>query len=222
MGAGPGGAPGPGDEGFADLSDIFADLFGSRPRDGRAQGFHSPGQRGRDLRYRLDVDFLDAARGAKKRVTMPDGRSLDITIPAGLEDGQTLRLKGQGEGGVGAGQAGDVYVEVKVTPHDIFERDGLDIHVEAPVTLKEAVLGGKITVPTISGDVAVTVPKGANSGAVLRLRGRGLKPTSGDMVGDQFVTLKIVLPEGGDQELEDFVRQWSGGDAKPRKHFAGV
>lgn len=228
--AGPFGASeGPGE--FSDLSDLFADLFGARGgnAEGRGSdagtgrgGFRGAPTRGRDLRYRLEVEFLEAALGARKRVTMPDGRSLDIAIPAGLDDGQTLRLRGQGEPGPGGGQAGDVYVEVTVRPHRIFERDGNDVHLEAPITLKEAVLGGKITVPTIDGDVAVTVPRGANSGTVLRLRGRGVSPKEGAS-GDQFVKLKIVLPEGGDPDLEAFVKGWSGGaDQEPRRHFAGV
>ena len=166
-------------------------------------------------------------RGGKKRVTMPDTRVLDLNIPAGLEDGQTLRLRGQGEPGPGGGQPGDVYVEVRVRDHPLFERDGLDIHIEAPITLTEAVLGGKITVPTIEGDVAVSVPRGANSGTVLRLKARGVSPpkgaSKGERPGDQFVKLRIVLPEGGDPELEEFVKQWKGGAAHaPRKRFAGV
>ena len=212
--AGPGGGPGAGAS-FEDLSDIFSDLFGAR-RGGGPQT-----SRGRDVRYRLEVDFLDAARGEKKRVTMPDNRTLDLAIPAGVEDGQTLRLRGQGEKGPGG--AGDVYVEVKVKPHSFFERKGEDIHVDAPISLKEAVLGGKITVPTISGDVSVTVPKNTSSGAVLRLRGRGVAKSKSGVAGDQYVKLKIVLPEGGDAELEEFVKNWKTGAAqKARKNFAGV
>lgn len=178
--------------------------------------------RGRDVKYRLEVDFLDAVNGAKKRVTMPDGKPLDLSIPAGLEDGQTLRLRGQGEPGAGGGPAGDVYVDISVKPHPIFERDGDDITIEAPISLKEAVLGGKITAPTIAGDVAITVPKNSSSGAVLRLKGRGVS-RDGKKAGDQYVKLKIVLPEGGDPELEEFVRSWGGGAAHaPRKHFAGA
>ena len=205
---------------FDDLGDIFADLFG-RGRAG-AQGFEQAGAlRGRDLKYRIEVDFLDAARGAKKRVTMADGRALDIAIPAGVDNGRTLRLKGQGEPGVSGGPSGDVLVEISVKAHPLFERDGDDIHIEAPISLKEAVLGGKITAPTIAGEVAITVPKNSSSGAVLRLKGRGVK-RDGAKAGDQYVKLKIVLPEGGDRELEEFVKGWSGGEAKPRRHFAGV
>ena len=203
---------------FDDLGDIFADLFGR----GRTAGAQAGAMRGRDVKYRLEVDFLDAARGRTKRVTMPDGRQLDVTIPAGVEEGQTLRLRGQGEPGVAGGPAGDVYVEIAVKPHPVFERDGDDIHIEAPITLTEAVLGGKITAPTIAGDVAITVPKNSSSGAVLRLKGRGVA-REGKAPGDQYVKLKIVLPEGGDPELEAFVKGWRGGERQaPRKHFAGV
>ncbi len=212
--SGPGGGPGAGAS-FEDLSDIFSDIFGAR----QARAQNSAPSRGRDVRYRLEVDFLDAVNGAKKRVTMPDGKTLDLAIPAGLEDGQTLRLKGQGEKGPGG--AGDVYVEVKVKPHPLFERKGDDIHLESPITLKEAVLGGKITAPTIAGDVSVNVPKNSSSGTVLRLKGRGAPKKSGG-AGDQYVKLKIVLPEGGDKELEDFVKKWKGADQKTRKDYAGA
>jgi len=219
-GYGHGHGPGPGaGASFDDLSDIFSDIFGAR-RAG-AQGGARGGARGGDVRYRMEVDFLEAAAGAKKRVTMPDGRTLDLAIPPGLEDGQTLRLRGQGERG--AGGAGDVYVEVKVSTHPDFERRGADIHVEAPISLRQAVLGGKITASTINGDVSVTIPKNSSSGAVLRLRGRGIAGSKGGVAGDQYVKLKIVLPEGGDEELEAFVRQWKAGADKPaRKHFAGA
>ncbi len=206
---------------FDDLSDIFSDLFGGTQRRGAGQsagmgagmGGGFAGARARDTRYRLEIEFLEAANGATKRVTMPDERTLDIIIPPGIEDGQTLRLKGQAD--AASGLAGDVYVEVKVRPHPQFERDGADIHAEVPISLKEAVLGGKITVETISGDVSVSVPKNSSSGAVLRLKGRGAADGKGGK-GDHYVKLKIVLPEGGDAELEDFVRRWKGANVSIR------
>lgn len=223
-GAGPGGfqsgyAGGFANKGdFDDLGDIFADLFGR----GRTAGAQAGAMRGRDMKYGLEIDFLDAARGGAKRVTMPDGRQLDVTIPAGVETGQTLRLRGQGEAGVAGGPQGDVLVEISVKAHPVFEREGDDIHIEAPVTLSEAVLGGKITAPTIAGDVSISIPKNSSSGAVLRLKGRGVA-REGKPPGDQYVKLKIVLPEGGDAELEAFVRTWRGGERQaPRKHFADV
>ncbi len=207
--AAPGGGPGAGAS-FDDLSDIFADLFGGPRAETQA--------RGRDLRYRLDVEFLDALQGATKRVTMPDSRVLDLVIPAGLEEGHTLRLRGQGEAGEAGGAAGDVYVETRILTHDVFEREGTDIHVEVSISLTEAVLGGKITVPTIDGDVTVTVPKSANSGTTLRLRGRGVKAGKDGDHGDQYVKLRIVLPEKADPALEEFVKGWDAGKGfNPRK-----
>jgi len=143
---GPRGGARPGEEfGF---SDIFSDLFGAGRR---GEGASSFGMRGRDVRYTLEVDFLEAATGAKKRVTMPDGGVLDITVPEGVADGQTLRLKGQGAAGPRGGEAGDALVEIKVRQHALFKRSGDDIVLELPVTLDEAVLGAKIEVQTISG-----------------------------------------------------------------------
>jgi DnaJ-class molecular chaperone len=215
-GFGPGYAGAGGSANFDDLGDIFADLFGGGPKGHRDR----TGPRGRDLRYRLEIDFLDAVNGATKRATMPDGRELDISIPAGIDDGQTLRLKGQGERAASGGVAGDVYVEVKIKPHPVFRREGGDIHIELPITLKEAVLGGKVTAPTVTGDVAVTVPKMTSSGAILRLKGRGA-PKGKGVRGDQFVKLRIVLPEDSDLDLEEFVKRWKGGDRQAaKKHFA--
>jgi DnaJ-class molecular chaperone len=186
---------------FGDLGDIFSDLFG------RGQG---PGGavhgRGGDIGYRLDVDFMDAARGAATRVRMADGRMLDVRIPPGVRNGQVLRLAGQGWPGHGDGKPGDALIEIHVGPHPAFRRDGLDIHLELPVALDEAVLGAKVDVPTIHGRVSMGIPKGSNSGRVLRLRGRGIH--AGDREGDQLVTLRIVLPRTIDADLETFLREW--------------
>ena len=210
------GGPGAGAS-FDDLGDIFSDIFGHGQR--RTAGRSGP-EKGEDLRYRLEIDFLDAANGGKKRVTMPDGRVLDLSVPAGVNQGQTLRLRGQGEQGFAGGVRGDVYVELQVRDHGVFTREGNNIHLEAPISLREAVLGAKITVPTISGDVVVSVPKNSSSGAVLRLRGRGISPAKGTP-GDQFVALRIMLPEKPDKELEAFVDKWRGGvDPDVRKGFA--
>jgi DnaJ-class molecular chaperone len=191
-----------------ELDDLFA-MFGQGARGGRAgRGGRTLRMPGEDQHFVLTVDFLEALNGAKKRLGFPPDRSLDVTIPPGLRDGQTLRLKGQGGEGIGGGPKGDALIEVHVTPHPLFRRDGDDIRIDLPVTLAEAALGGKISVPTPSGAVTMTVPENSNSGTVLRLKGKGAaKPGGGH--GDQYVTLKVVLPEGGDAELAEFLRGWS-------------
>ncbi len=191
---------------FEDLSDVFSDLFGARAqaRTGRAQGFAA---RGADVRYHLDVDFKDAVLGAKRAVPLPDGSAIDLTIPAGVRDGQALRLRGKGQPGMGGGPAGDAYVEIGVRPHKIFTRDGNDIEVEVPIAFDEAVLGARIEVPTLSGKVSMGVLKGAFSGQRLRLKGKGVKPAKG-AVGDQYVRLKIVTPAKPDTEMEAIAQRW--------------
>lgn len=190
-------------EDFEDVSDVFADLFGRR-----GAGSRTVRMRGGDVAYRMEVDFLEAVNGAKKRVTMPDGNSLDVTIPPGIADGQVLRLKGKGAPGIGGGPPGDALVEVSVRPHPLFERHGNDILVELPIGIDEAVLGAKVEVPAISGRVRVSVPKGASSGQMLRLKGKGVKAAPGRPAGDQLVRLKIVLPRTIDPELADFMARW--------------
>ncbi|HKX09442.1 MAG TPA: J domain-containing protein [Stellaceae bacterium] len=207
---GPGGARGQGaPEGFS-VEDILAEIFGSGGGGFRGGGFggRPMRQRGADTQHRLRVPFLEAALGAKKRITLPDGHSVDLAIPAGIESGQTLRMKGQGEPGHNGGPAGDAYIEIEVDPHPLFQRKGRDIHIEVPVTLPEAVLGAKITVPTIHGPVSVKVPRGANSGSLLRLKGKGLAASSGQGLGDQYVKLRVVLPEPPDSELTQFLERW--------------
>ena len=191
-----------------DLADIFARAFGGcAAGPGRGESYQQFHARGPDLRYHLEVDFLDAARGTRRRVTMPDGNSIEITIPPGLKDGQTLRLRGKGGAGIGQGPAGDALVTVSVRPHPIFARSGDDIEMDLPITFDEAVLGAKVEVPTVSGPVSATIPKGANSGQRLRLRGKGLKGAGGK-TGDQIVRLRIVLPKQIDKEMEDLARRW--------------
>ena len=191
-------------DGFADMGDIFADLFG-----GAQGGERTIRMRGGDARYTFDVDFLDAAKGTKTRITMPDGKALDLTIPAGLRDGQVLRLKGKGAPGLGGGPAGDALVTVHVRPHPLFRRQGDDIHLELPVALHEAVLGSKVRVPTIDGPVTMNIPKGSNTGTRLRLKGRGVAGGKAGARGDQHVTLKVMLPEHSDPDLESFLGDWS-------------
>jgi DnaJ-class molecular chaperone len=199
-----GGKGGPGD-----LGDILSSIFGGRgPFGGQGGGFAAGAKpRGADRSFTLSIDFLEAATGTTKRITLPEGRTLDVAIPAGTESGQTLRLRGQGEPARG-GEAGDALVTVTVQPHRFFRRVESDIELDLPVTLGEAALGAKVTVPTIDGAVSLTIPKGSTSGTVLRLRGKGIQRKNAAR-GDQRVILQIALPPSLDNELEDFLRRWS-------------
>ena len=198
---------------FDDLSDLFGGVFRGR---GGPFGQGVPTQ-GEDLRFTLEVDFTDAMTGGKKRITLPGGKSLDVAIPAGIGDGQTIRLKGQGAPGAG-GPPGDALIEVKVRPHAQFKREGRDIHYELPVSLGEAILGGKVEVPTVHGLVTLTIPASANTGTRMRLKGKGVPATKREPAGDQYVTLKVVLPKEPDPELQQFVKAWSAKNPyDPRK-----
>lgn len=194
---------------FGGAEDIFADMFGRQSRQSRRV-------RGEDLNYTLTVDFLDSINGAKKRISLPDGGSLDLAIPAGIQDKQVLRLRGKGAPGGSQGEAGDALVTIKINPHAFFTRKGDDIHLDLPVTIREAVLGARLKVPTPTGAVLVTIPKGSNTGSVLRLKGRGI--AHGQSHGDQLVTLRVVLPSKADAELEAFLTNWTPSpDDDPRK-----
>jgi DnaJ-class molecular chaperone len=188
---------------FAESDDILAEFL-------RQQAHARANARGPDISYRLSVDFLDAVNGGTMRLDLPQGGTLDVKIPPGIEEGQVLRLRGKGAPGLGSGGAGDALVEISIKPHRFFTREGNDIHLELPVTLAEAVAGGKVNVPTPSGTVAMTVPKHANTGTVLRLRGKGVaKP--GDSAGDELVRLKVMLPDPSDPALDAFVASWEAG-----------
>lgn len=174
------------------------------------RGMFRDANRRRDRSYTLTVGFLDAVNGATKRITLPDGAMLDVRIPPGTEPGQTLRLRGKGEAG------GDALVEIQTTPHRFFTRDGQDIRVDLPITLKEAVLGAKVDVPTPRGPVRMNIPPHSDTGAVLRLRGRGVPASGGKPEGNLLATLRIVLGPT-DAALEDFLRGWTpASDADPR------
>ena len=166
---------------------------------------------GADVKYDVDISFMEAATGCGKPVSMTIGKRLKVTIPAGTEDGALLHLKSQGMPGIGGGRQGDAHVSIGVAPDKVFERNGKDLRVEVPVSLPEAVLGGKIEAPTIDGPVNVTVPAGSNTGTALRLKGKGLPSGAkgGGPRGDQYVTLKVVLPKHQDRALVDFVTEWS-------------
>lgn len=199
-----------------DLSN-FSDLFGDLFNEGGKTGFDG---RGGDLRYTLDVEFLEAARGTKKRVSLAEGGTLDLNVPAGVTDGQVLRLKGKGQKGIGNGPSGDALIEIKIKPHSYFDRDGDNIILELPVSFFEAVLGAKVAVPTLTGKVSVTIPKGSSSGKLLRLRGKGIENKRTGKNGDQLVKLKIVLPEKMDPELEKTIELWNSQHKyNPRESF---
>jgi DnaJ-class molecular chaperone len=206
--------------GFADFMDsdeILSELFGGR-QGGRGQ-FR---MRGQDVYYRLPVEFLDAVNGGTKRISLPNGSALDVAIPPGTKDGQVLRLRGKGGAGIGGAPPGDALIGIEVRPHPFFRRAGDNIEIELPITLREAVLGGKLDVPTPTGQVRMSVPKGANTGTRLRLKGKGVRRGDGSY-GDEYVTLKVMLPDKPDADLEEFVRGWSGAENQnPRRHLEGV
>ena len=190
------------------FDDIFSDLFTAQTRE-------AP-RKGADVRQILTIDFLAAASGGKHRVTLPGGRAVEVAVPSGAADGQVLRLRGQGDPSPVGGQAGDALIEIRIADHRHFSRDGDDVRLELPVTLKEAVLGAKVRVPTIDGPVDLQVPPGSSSGSLLRLRGKGFASGKGKR-GDQIVRLVVALPSQ-DEALRTFLQTWtpaSGYD--PRK-----
>ncbi|MBW3097924.1 DnaJ C-terminal domain-containing protein [Pseudohoeflea coraliihabitans] len=209
-------------EDFGDPADIFAEMFRQRSRgpSGTAGGFADGSQfamQGADMRYAMDVAFLDAAQGATRQITLPDGGKLDVKIPAGIQDGQTIRLRGKGGPGSGGAPAGDAYITLSVKPHHVFRREGNDIVMTLPITIDEAVLGAKVKTPTLDGPVNLTVPPGATSGQSLRLKGRGIA-AKGKPRGDQRVELKIVAPPEIDDELKTFMETWRAKNAyDPRR-----
>lgn len=196
---------------FGDAEDLLSGIFGRRG--GGARG--NAAFRGQDRHYALPVDFLDAVNGGSVKVNLPEGGALDIRIPAGTRDGQTLRLKGKGEPGFNGGPPGDALVDITVRPHPFYVRDGNDIRLDVPVTLKEAALGAKIRVPAPGGALSVTLPAHSSSGKVLRLKGKGVK--QGNEAGDLYITIRIVLPEKPDAALDAFLKDWAGGNDDPRR-----
>jgi DnaJ-class molecular chaperone len=201
------------DASTADLSDLFEGLFGAATGGSRRGGFEGfgrrarPPQKGADVAYRLKVPFIDAATQKPQRVTLQAGKTVDLKLPNGVDSGTKIRLAGQGQPGP-AGN-GDAIVTIEIAPHAFFIRDGKDIRLALPITLKEAVQGAKVRAPPPEGPVMLTVPKGSSSGKVLRLKGKGFTDKAGKR-GDQLVTLSIELP-AGDAELEKFVACWDGG-----------
>ncbi len=194
------GAGGWSDEEFGDL---FSSMF-----NGAQRGAGPPRTaRGEDEHYALQTSFLDAVNGTTSRLTLPDGRTLDVKIPPGTEDGQTLRLHEQGEPGRNGGPRGDALIEIRVAPHPFFTRDGQDIRLDLPVTLAEAVLGGPVEVPTPAGPVRMTIAPGSDSGTQFRLRGRGVPAHGGHEAGQLYAKVRVVIGPP-DAALSDFLRTW--------------
>ena len=192
-----------------DLGDIFGGLFGGGRGGFGAGGQRRPAPKGANVQYRLNVSFADAAARASQRITLSDGKSIDLKLPAGVEDGTQMRLTGKGEHGPGGN--GDALVTITVQPHAFFRRDGDNVRLDLPISLDEAVRGGKVKVPTVEGAVMLTIAPGSSSGKTLRIPGKGFSRKDGSR-GDQLVSLEIVLPEG-DAELSKRLEGWSDGRA---------
>lgn len=199
------------DSTFGD-DDLFSDIFAraSKGRGGPGAGSRPPPRKGPDSHYRLTVSFAEAATGTTRRVKLSNGKTLDVKIPPRSEDGATLRLKGQGLSSPGVPTPGDALVEISIKPSNTFRYEGQDdVVVSVPVSLKEAVLGAKITVPTLTGKVAITVPEGSNGDTTLRLRGKGAPRKDGHGHGDLLVRLRLVLPDPKDAALKSFLERWT-------------
>jgi DnaJ-class molecular chaperone len=190
---------------LSDLEDLFA-AFGSAGPGRRGEAGARFRARGADRHFTLTVDFVTAATGGKQRLSLAPEEWLDVTIPAGVEDGQVLRLRGKGGPGFGGGTAGDALIEVHVAPHPLFRRDGDNILLELPMSLAEAVLGARVPVPTVTGPVTMAIPKGSDSGRQLRLRGKGIQKKN---PGDEIVTLKVFIGHSSDPELAAFLEKWA-------------
>jgi DnaJ-class molecular chaperone len=200
--------------GFGGFEDILKDVFSGRGGGRSGGGFQFEDEeqaaQGGDVTATVTITLAEAAKGTKRRVQLPTGREVEVKIPAGLAEGQQIRLKGQGVAGA-RGRPGDVLITVTVAAHPVFERSGADLRLELPVTLYEAVLGGKVRVPTLDGAVELAIPPGTSAGRTFRLKGKGFPAKEG--AGDLLATVRIVLPEGGDAELEELMRKWR--DKKP-------
>ncbi len=193
------------------LRDVFGSMAGAGARTGFANEDFGAAPQGRDVTGTVTISLTEVAKGTTRRVRLPNGKEVEAKIPAGLADGQTIRLKGQGLPGPD-GTVGDALITVSVAPHPLFKRDGADLHLELPITLYEALLGAKVRVPTLDGAVDLAIPRGTNSGQVLRLKGRGL-PLKGGGHGDLYAHVRIMLPERPDSEFEELMRKWR--DTKP-------
>ena len=192
-------------EGPQSFEDIFADLMGGARR---GKGGGPRAAKGEDFSAAVTVSFDEAATGGTRRIVLQNGEQIDVKIPVGVKDGQVVRVKGRGGAGRGGGPNGDILLTVSVAPHPYLTRDGNDIRMDLPVGLKEAVLGAKVPVPTLTGTVALTVPANSNTGSVLRLKGKGIAAHGGEAAGDLYVRLVVTLPDQPDESLRNFVSGW--------------
>lgn len=191
-----------------DLNEILGEMFGGRGAGragGRGRGGGRFASRGADVRGRVEIDLEESIAGGRKRIDFSDGRTLEVSIPKGAVEGQTLRLKGQGAPGPAG--PGDAFIELTIRPHPIFRREGESLIMDLPISVPDAVLGGKVQAPTPDGPVTLSVPKGSNSGSILRLKGRGAGGAHGRR-GDLLASLVVTLPEAIDGELERFAQSW--------------
>ena len=202
-----------------DFEDLFSDLFGHARRQKTARTSRVKGQ---DIQYSMAITLVEAANGVSRRVKLYDGKSIEVRIPPGTEDGQSLRLKGKGSAGFGGAAAGDAFVTIQVKKHKHFRLENKDIHLNVPVTLDEAVLGAKIKVPTVDGAVSLNIPAGANTGRRLRLKGKGMPGKDGGARGDQIIHLEVMLPEKADPDLKRFLEEWSKRNAYDVRKKAGL
>lgn len=204
--------------------DLFAEFFGKKREkvsgEEKSGFFRRPKRKGIDVTYEITIGFEEAVNGSTRRITLNDGREMDVKVPLGIRDGQIIRLPGQGGPGVAGGNSGDALVEIHVAPHPLFRRKGNDIHLDCPISLDEAVLGGDIEIPTPHGRLTVRVPKGTSSGKRLRLRGKGIRKASAE--GDMYVHLTVMLPDVRDKELEILIRGWTGGNGNDLRKNAGL
>ena len=202
-----------------DPSDLFADLFGAA-RAGRTGAGTARPAKGEDVAAAVTVSLGEAVNGGQARVTLPTGRTLEIKIPAGMEDGKQIRLKGQGHGAPAGGTPGDALVTVHIGKHKLFTVENRDLRIDLPITLYEAVLGAKINVPTLDGTIELSLPAGSRSGRTLRLRGKGLPAASGQPAGDLLITPRIALPDTPDAALASLMNEWQ--DSKPYDPRSGM
>ncbi|WP_269583397.1 J domain-containing protein [Roseibium sp. Sym1] len=214
-----GGARPGGSSGGGSFDDILNDIFGSfggggRARSGGGEGFAggarakaAPKQKGSNAEIVARVSLEDIVNSGKTQVTLPSGKTVNVTLPKGVVEGEKIRLKGQGHPGENGGPPGDAMVEIRLKPHKLFEVKGSDLHLDLPLTLYEAVLGAKVRTPTLSGAVSLTIPANASSGKTMRLKGKGL-PTKNGGHGDLLVKLQIIMPPHGDDELDTLMKAW--------------